>query len=45
MNAEAFLGYYVSLTCNNNVIYEGEVLDIDEQRQLITLVHAHQGKV
>ena len=41
-NASAFIGYYVSLSCDNDSIYEGEVGDIDGSRQLITLTHAHQ---
>jgi len=40
--AESFLGYYVSLQCDNDSTYEGEVSCIDPDRQLITLTHAHQ---
>ena len=38
----SFEGYYVSLTCHNESIFEGEVLSIDESKQLITLSHAHE---
>jgi len=41
-NAENFIGYYVSLACDNDSVYEGEVGEIDGVRQLITLTHAHQ---
>lgn len=41
-NAESFVGYYVSLTCANESIFEGEVLHIDTSKQLITLTHAHE---
>ena len=41
-DASSFVGYYISLTCDNDSIYEGEVLDIDITSQLITLNHAHQ---
>lgn len=44
MDTGAFSGYYVTLQCDNNTLYEGEVLEIDERRQLITLIHASQGK-
>ena len=40
--AEGFIGYYVSLQCDNDSTYEGEVSCIDPDRQLITLTHAHQ---
>ncbi|XP_066911350.1 enhancer of mRNA-decapping protein 3-like [Clytia hemisphaerica] len=40
--AEGFIGYYVSLQCDNDSTYEGEVKSIDPERQLITLTHAHQ---
>lgn len=40
--AGSFIGYYVSLACDNKSIYEGEVSDIDAALQLITLTHAHQ---
>ena len=40
--AESFIGYYVSLQCDNDSTYEGEVKSIDPERQLITLSHAHQ---
>lgn len=45
MNSESstsFVGYYVSLQCDNGSTYEGEVSDIEAERQLITLSHAHQ---
>ena len=41
-NGASFEGYYVSLTCHNESIFEGEVLQIDESKQLITLTHAHE---
>ena len=37
----SFIGYYVSLQCDNGSTYEGEVSDIEAERQLITLSHAH----
>lgn len=41
-DATSFVGYYISLTCNDDSIFEGEVLHIEVDSQLITLTHAHQ---
>ncbi|XP_065676635.1 enhancer of mRNA-decapping protein 3 [Hydra vulgaris] len=41
-NANTFIGFYISLSCSNNSVYEGEVSHIDFSKQLITLIHAHQ---
>lgn len=41
-SGDSFIGYYVSLQCDNDSKYEGEVMNIDAVKQLITLSHAHQ---
>ena len=41
-DVNSFIGYYVSLSCDNDSVYEGEVGHIDSAKQLITLIHAHQ---